>query len=479
MATNGDKITILYKIVNSDCDKKDVLFNAFAMSRGPRGPTLASVKQNCVALYGLNHLGPEGYHWRVCVEDKAGPGEASMEKSFSWWDIQDENAALPIKSASQFQLQKFFAPPGTNHSSSHDPASAAKGAFKSLGKAMSHAVSGSDDHGPPASVIAFKLLDVVKMHDDFTTKNHGRGGHIPTPHRRTPASATHPPSNARVAAPAGVPQQQRQAPQRAPAQAAPPQQQRAPTVPAGEPSLMDFGATPAGGASRTLHHRNSSPSTFNRPDENISKAQRIQQQYQKQKQTQSLVWDDIEQRYVQEGTIEGKGVGRQSSMGSISSNSSGKKNVGISLDASNAIGKSANVQAAVNKRVNEMRKSQQQALDEVRQREEKKKSDDDEEDAVRKRLEPKIKAWSEEYGKKKQLRALLGSLQTILWEGAKWKPVGIGDIMDNNKVKRCYLKATLVVHPDKTHHLDAEKRFLAKRIFDALSQAKKDFDEGK
>ena len=46
MGTNGsEQITVLYKIVNSDCDKSDGLYNAFRMSRGQRGPTLASVKQ--------------------------------------------------------------------------------------------------------------------------------------------------------------------------------------------------------------------------------------------------------------------------------------------------------------------------------------------------------------------------------------------------------------------------------------------------
>lgn len=108
----------------------------------------------------------------------------------------------------------------------------------------------------------------------------------------------------------------------------------------------------------------------------------------------------------------------------------------------------------------------------------KKKSDEAEEDIVRKQLEPKIKAWSEEHGKKKQLRALLASLHTILWPEANWKPVGLGDLLDDSKCKRWFHKASRVVHPDKTHHLNAEQRFLAKRIFDALSQAKSEYDDG-
>jgi len=101
------------------------------------------------------------------------------------------------------------------------------------------------------------------------------------------------------------------------------------------------------------------------------------------------------------------------------------------------------------------------------------------EDLARQKLEPKIKLWSEEHGKKKQLRALLASLHTILWSDAKWKPVNLGDLLDDGKVKRNFHKASRVVHPDKTFELSHENKFLAKRIFDALKQAKSDFDDAK
>ena len=82
-----------------------------------------------------------------------------------------------------------------------------------------------------------------------------------------------------------------------------------------------------------------------------------------------------------------------------------------------------------------------------------------------------------EYGKKKQLQALLASLHTILWPGTKWKTISMGAILQPAKVKKFYFKATLVVHPDKTGNLPADQRFLAKRIFDALSQAKTIWDD--
>jgi hypothetical protein len=225
-------------------------------------------------------------------------------------------------------------------------------------------------------------------------------------------------------------------------------------------------------------HAQSLPATFN----NETRVERLRREYAQNEMQQNRVWDEVDQRWV---AVETNGSPVKQATTSAppsamnSSGSLGTKVVGIKLDASNAVGKSASVQAAVHKRVNDMKASQDKALAEVREREEKKKKEDEEEDAARKRLEPKIKAWSEEHGKKKQLRALLGTLHTILWPGAGWQPIGLGDLLDDGKVKRAFHKASRVVHPDKTHHLGPDERFLAKRIFDALSQAKTEFDEGK
>jgi hypothetical protein len=519
--SGGDNLYVLYKIVNVESDRDDEHFNAFVMPRtgGPnsRGPSLAAVKQRCAALHGLNHLGPDGYHWRVCVEDKPAPGEAGSSKTYSWWDIQDENATLPIKTASQYNLHKFFSTSPSGGSSSEssvgdDVAKVAKGAFKSLGKAVTQAVAGHDhsngpssDAGPMVSVIAFKLLDLVKMHDDFSTKNHGRGGHIPQPapaqhHNHRPSSAaphSQPRQQAQRAVPtpaqpprsqhsqsappvrSSPPQQQRQQQQQ------PPPQARRPAAPAPEASLMDFGpSAPAPGQARPgLRHAQSSPLMGNSINPNESRAERLKREYAAKKQTSNRVWDDVDQRWVEvdPAAVAGDVRATQSAPPGAGSGAvplAKKKEVGISLDPSNAVGKSTQVQAAVQARVSEMKQSQAKAVNEIREREAQKKAEEAEEDLVRKRLEPKLKAWSEEHGKKKQLRALLATLHTILWPGADWKPVGIGDLLDDSKVKRCFHKASRVVHPDKTHHLGPEQRFMAKRIFDALSQAKNDFDSG-
>ena len=112
----------------------------------------------------------------------------------------------------------------------------------------------------------------------------------------------------------------------------------------------------------------------------------------------------------------------------------------------------------------------------LREREAAKQREAREMDEVKARLEPKIKGWSEEYGKKRQLRALLSSLDKVLWEGSGWKPINLGDVLDAKKARRAYLKASLKVHPDKTKKLNAEQKFIATRVFDALSQANSVFE---
>ena len=424
-----------------------------------------------------SHFSSSCFDVGVCVEEKPAPGEEPTGSTMSWWDIQDENAVLPVKQASSTQLGKFFAPPKVD--SSDATTKAVRGAAKGMMKAMAGAMSGSDtvDSGPPVAVVAFKLLDVVKMNDDFKMKNPGRamGGTSESANHRTSAAfrAAHtgaPASAPRSAAPSPASYQAPRppVPQTARPAAAPRSQ---PAAPPAQGNLMDF--SPAPGGHKNLHHMNSSPASFNATpaaNPNESRAEKLKREYQQKKMSSELEWDEVEQRMVQKGSIDN---GKQKTAAAPKA-----KIVGTSLNSASTIGKSAHVAQAVNKRIQDMQESQDKALREIREREARASKEKAEEDEWRKKLEPKIKAWSEEHGKKKQLRALLGTLHTILWPGANWKPVSIGDMLDDSKVKKFYHKASRVVHPDKTHSLDAEKRFLAKRVFDALTQAKVDFDNG-
>ena len=53
-------------------------------------------------------------------------------------------------------------------------------------------------------------------------------------------------------------------------------------------------------------------------------------------------------------------------------------------------------------------------------------------------------------GKQRNLRALLCSLHTVVWEGeTRWKEVGMHQLVEPNDVKKYYKRACLAIHPDK------------------------------
>ncbi|KAB7505493.1 Cyclin-G-associated kinase [Armadillidium nasatum] len=84
----------------------------------------------------------------------------------------------------------------------------------------------------------------------------------------------------------------------------------------------------------------------------------------------------------------------------------------------------------------------------------------------------KILEWTE--GKEKNIRALLCSLSSVLWEGAKWNDIGMHQLVHHNDVKKMYRKACLTVHPDKLTGTEHES--LAKMIFMELNDAYSDFE---
>lgn len=72
---------------------------------------------------------------------------------------------------------------------------------------------------------------------------------------------------------------------------------------------------------------------------------------------------------------------------------------------------------------------------------------DDEKFALSDKVDTKISLWRD--SKRDNLRALLGSLDNVMWEGAAWKKIGMHELVQNNKVKINYMKAIGKTHPDK------------------------------
>ena len=72
---------------------------------------------------------------------------------------------------------------------------------------------------------------------------------------------------------------------------------------------------------------------------------------------------------------------------------------------------------------------------------------DDEKFALSDKVSERVAKWKG--GKEANLRALLASLETVLWEGSGWKKVGMGELIVPGRVKVVYMKGIARVHPDK------------------------------
>lgn len=86
----------------------------------------------------------------------------------------------------------------------------------------------------------------------------------------------------------------------------------------------------------------------------------------------------------------------------------------------------------------------------------------------------KIYKWTQ--GKENNIRALLSSLQDILWEGEnRWKKITLADMLEFSQVKKQYRKASLIVHPDRTTGKPWES--LAREVQIKLNEAYKKFED--
>ncbi|XP_071954389.1 cyclin-G-associated kinase-like isoform X1 [Antedon mediterranea] len=86
----------------------------------------------------------------------------------------------------------------------------------------------------------------------------------------------------------------------------------------------------------------------------------------------------------------------------------------------------------------------------------------------------KIREWIA--GKERNVRALICSMHDVLWDGeARWKPVGMHQLVTPESVKKFYRKAVLTAHPDKQVGTPNEE--IAKLIFLELNDAWAEFEK--
>jgi tetratricopeptide (TPR) repeat protein len=95
---------------------------------------------------------------------------------------------------------------------------------------------------------------------------------------------------------------------------------------------------------------------------------------------------------------------------------------------------------------------------------------DDEKFALSDSVDAKLTAWKG--SKADNLRALLGSLDMVLWPEAGWKKISMADLVLPNKVKIQYMKGIAKVHPDKIPTTaTTEQKMIAGAVFSTLNEA--------
>ncbi|KAG5586077.1 hypothetical protein H5410_046511 [Solanum commersonii] len=112
--------------------------------------------------------------------------------------------------------------------------------------------------------------------------------------------------------------------------------------------------------------------------------------------------------------------------------------------------------------------AQAKALAEKNQRDLQVQRDQEERHRISETLDFEIKRWAA--GKEGNLRALLSTLQYVLWPECGWQPVSLTDLIVGASVKKVYRKATLCIHPDKVQQKGAnlQQKYIAEKVFDLL-----------
>mmetsp|Transcript_17354 Transcript_17354/g.17043 ORF Transcript_17354/g.17043 Transcript_17354/m.17043 type:complete len:337 (-) Transcript_17354:23-1033(-) len=96
------------------------------------------------------------------------------------------------------------------------------------------------------------------------------------------------------------------------------------------------------------------------------------------------------------------------------------------------------------------------------------------EDARRKH-EQRIELWKGAH-MKNSIKILLCTLHTVMWAGSKWEIIGMDKVEDPAQVKKLYRRAILITHPNKVNQSPTEQKFIANRVFAALNEAWKEFE---
>ncbi|GAV29345.1 hypothetical protein PMKS-002827 [Pichia membranifaciens] len=108
----------------------------------------------------------------------------------------------------------------------------------------------------------------------------------------------------------------------------------------------------------------------------------------------------------------------------------------------------------------------------------KKEKEEEEKFGLHDKVESQLDRWRS--GNKSNIRALICSLDTILWPELNWQPVKLTDLVLDKKVKIYYMKAVAKTHPDKISNSETvENKMIANGVFITLNEAWETFKESK
>ena len=88
-----------------------------------------------------------------------------------------------------------------------------------------------------------------------------------------------------------------------------------------------------------------------------------------------------------------------------------------------------------------------QALNRVREANEAAEAEDEAKHQLKDAVDARLTTWRA--GKENNIRALIASLDTVLWPELGWQKVGIHELVSPSQVKIRYTKAIAKLHPDK------------------------------
>ncbi|KAJ3059950.1 hypothetical protein HDU99_006121 [Rhizoclosmatium hyalinum] len=115
-------------------------------------------------------------------------------------------------------------------------------------------------------------------------------------------------------------------------------------------------------------------------------------------------------------------------------------------------------------------KAVEKAVESLRAQNESLEREEEEKFAAKEAIEAKVEAWKR--GKETNLRALLSSLDSVLWKELGWTTINLSELITPQQVKVRYMKAVAKVHPDKLKQgTTVEQKLIANEVFGTLNKA--------